>query len=75
MAISGFQEIETDDGHQAIIYSTTTGGTQPIHGAIYFGDDYGWLPASWDTAGNRFNAERPNDLDITKAILNGQIQI
>lgn len=75
MAISGFPEIETDGGHQAIIYTTKAGKYQPIHGAVWCGEEYEWLPASWTIKGYRTNDGNNCDLNITKALQSGQIQI
>ena len=75
MAITGFPEIETDDGHQTIIYTTKAGGDHPIHGAIFFGGIYEWLPASWTLTGFRIRDNHICDLSITKAIASGQVQI
>ena len=69
-----FPEIETDGGFQTVIYTTKAGLKRPIHGAIWFGDNYEWVPCSWTEQGYRISEGNQCDLNITKAVADGQIQ-
>ena len=68
MAISGFPEIKTDQGHRVIIYSTNAGGDQPIHGAWFCDLTNSWLVTAWSEDGLRIPLRGRSALDITGAI-------
>lgn len=45
------------------VYSFDAGGTMPIHGAYWSGEEEGWIPISWHDDG-RVDKSRKSPLDL-----------
>jgi hypothetical protein len=69
----GFPRVTSDGGVDVIIYSTTAGNSRPIHGAYNAGHKFGWCIITWPLTGRYLTVK--SDLDISKAIENGEIKI
>lgn len=67
----GFTQVKSNKGTPIVIYSTSAGGTYPIHGAYHAGDNE-WIATAWSTLGEHFQG-KTSGLDITEAVANGEI--
>jgi hypothetical protein len=52
-------------GIPIIIYNKSAGGTYPIHGAWWNGEE--WIPSAWKRNGKKFDWEGETDLDLDES--------
>lgn len=70
MEITGGVRFKSRNNTDLLIYNMDAGGSHPIHGAYWSGDEEGWIPVTWSALGEQVEGRKmPLDIEWENTIL------